>query len=180
MKDDIDYLTRPVESLPKIAAQRLKMLHAIDIYTIYDLISYFPRTYVQFPEIKRPDEVVEGETAAVIGQIRQTPVVKRVRSMQITVTSIAGMGKRLELVWFRLPYIKNSLFSRHFMYAFVQSLPQRAARRLPFVFKEVPRAMAQAFRDGNLGVMDFYRLQNIDSDTSMRKSIAGDEKEKHT
>ena len=42
---------------------------------------------------------------------------------------------------------------------------------------EVPRAMAQAFREGNLGVMDFYRLQNIDSDTSMRKSIAGDDKE---
>ena len=64
---------------------------------------------MQFPEIKHPDEVVEGETAAVTGQIRQTPVVKRVRSMQITVTSITGMGKRLELVWFRLPYIKNSL-----------------------------------------------------------------------
>jgi uncharacterized protein YqfA (UPF0365 family) len=45
---------------------------------------------------------------------------------------------------------------------------------------EVPRAMAQAFREGNLGVMDFYRLQNIDSDTSMRKAIAGEEtKEKH-
>ena len=43
---------------------------------------------------------------------------------------------------------------------------------------EVPRAMAQAFREGNLGVMDFYRLNNIDSDTSMRKSIAGDEKDK--
>ena len=41
---------------------------------------------------------------------------------------------------------------------------------------EVPRAMAQAFREGNLGVMDYYKLQNIDSDTSMRKSIAGDDK----
>ena len=40
---------------------------------------------------------------------------------------------------------------------------------------EVPRAMAQAFRDGNLGVMDFYRMQNIESDTGMRRSIAGGE-----
>jgi uncharacterized protein YqfA (UPF0365 family) len=37
---------------------------------------------------------------------------------------------------------------------------------------EVPRAMAQAFREGNLGVMDYYRMQNVDSDTTMRKSIA--------
>jgi len=42
---------------------------------------------------------------------------------------------------------------------------------------EVPRAMAQAFREGNLGVMDFYRMQNIESDTSMRQSIAGGEKD---
>lgn len=40
---------------------------------------------------------------------------------------------------------------------------------------EVPRAMAEAFRAGNLGVMDFYRMQNIESDTSMRKAIAGDD-----
>ena len=36
---------------------------------------------------------------------------------------------------------------------------------------EVPRALAQAFRDGHLGVMDYYNLQNIQSDTSMRGSI---------
>src|SRR5262245_6122094 len=37
---------------------------------------------------------------------------------------------------------------------------------------EVPKAMADALRKGNLGVMDLYRLRNIDSDTQMRESIA--------
>ena len=36
---------------------------------------------------------------------------------------------------------------------------------------EVPRAIAQAFRDGNLGIMDYYSLENIKSDTSMRGNI---------
>jgi uncharacterized protein YqfA (UPF0365 family) len=40
---------------------------------------------------------------------------------------------------------------------------------------EVPKAIADAFRAGHLGVMDFYRLQNVQSDTSMRSSIAGDD-----
>jgi uncharacterized protein YqfA (UPF0365 family) len=40
---------------------------------------------------------------------------------------------------------------------------------------EVPLAMASALRSGNLGVMDLYRLRNIDSDTRMRTSIAGPE-----
>ena len=38
---------------------------------------------------------------------------------------------------------------------------------------EVPKAMAQAFRDGNMGIMDYYKLENIKSDTTMRDSIAG-------
>ncbi len=38
---------------------------------------------------------------------------------------------------------------------------------------EVPKAMAEAFRSGNLGVMDYYRMRNIVADTSMRESIAG-------
>ena len=37
---------------------------------------------------------------------------------------------------------------------------------------EVPKAMAEAFRSGNLGVMDYYRMKNIEADTSMRDSIA--------
>jgi uncharacterized protein YqfA (UPF0365 family) len=40
---------------------------------------------------------------------------------------------------------------------------------------EVPLAMSEALRSGNLGVMDLYRLRNIDADTSMRGSIAGEE-----
>jgi len=36
---------------------------------------------------------------------------------------------------------------------------------------EVPKAMAQAFRDGHLGVMDYYRMKNIISDTDMRTAI---------
>ena len=38
---------------------------------------------------------------------------------------------------------------------------------------EVPLAIAQAFRDGQLGVMDYYNLRNLQSDTEMRNSIAG-------
>ena len=37
---------------------------------------------------------------------------------------------------------------------------------------EVPKAMAQAFRDGNLGIFDYYNMQNIKSDTGMRESIS--------
>jgi uncharacterized protein YqfA (UPF0365 family) len=37
---------------------------------------------------------------------------------------------------------------------------------------EVPRAMAEAFREGHLGVMDYYRMKNVQADTTMRDAIA--------
>ncbi len=39
---------------------------------------------------------------------------------------------------------------------------------------EVPKAMAEAFRSGNLGIMDYYKMNNIKADTAMRGKIAGD------
>ncbi len=38
---------------------------------------------------------------------------------------------------------------------------------------EVPKAMAEAFRNGNLGIMDYYKMENVKADTGMRDSISG-------
>lgn len=38
---------------------------------------------------------------------------------------------------------------------------------------EVPKAMTEAFKNGNLGIMDYYRMKNIEADTNMRSSIGG-------
>ncbi|HEX9732700.1 MAG TPA: flotillin-like protein FloA [Thermoanaerobaculia bacterium] len=49
---------------------------------------------------------------------------------------------------------------------------QEMRARLVEAESEVPRAIADAFRSGNLGVMDYYRLRNIQADTGMRDSIS--------
>jgi uncharacterized protein YqfA (UPF0365 family) len=43
---------------------------------------------------------------------------------------------------------------------------------------QVPLAMAEAFRGGNLGVMDYYRMKNVEADTQMRNTIGSPEKNK--
>jgi len=40
---------------------------------------------------------------------------------------------------------------------------------------EIPRAMAEAFREGNLGIMDYYRMKNVQADTKMREGFAADD-----
>ncbi len=41
---------------------------------------------------------------------------------------------------------------------------------------ELPKAMAQAFLNGNLGIMDYYRMKNMEADTTMRETIARPQK----
>jgi uncharacterized protein YqfA (UPF0365 family) len=59
--------------------------------------------------------------------------------------------------------------------AMAVALEQEMRARVVEAEAEVPRAMAEAFRQGNLGIMDYYRMQNLQADTGMRESIAGPE-----
>jgi uncharacterized protein YqfA (UPF0365 family) len=59
--------------------------------------------------------------------------------------------------------------------AMAVALEQEMQARVVEAEAEVPRAMAEAFRQGNLGIMDFYRMKNIQADSPMRESIAEDD-----
>ncbi len=58
--------------------------------------------------------------------------------------------------------------------AMAVALEQEMRARVVEAESEVPRAMAEAFRQGNLGIMDYYRMRNLQADTEMRGSIAGE------
>ena len=92
-----------------IGEKTAELLKKIEIETVNDALLYYPRTYIQFPEVKSVCEAYEGEIAAVIGKVVSTPIVKKVRAMQLTVTTIGDSNAKMNLVWFRMPYIKNSL-----------------------------------------------------------------------
>ncbi len=57
--------------------------------------------------------------------------------------------------------------------AMAVALEQEMRARVVEAEAEVPRAMAEAFRQGNLGIMDYYRMKNLQADTVMREEIAG-------
>jgi len=56
--------------------------------------------------------------------------------------------------------------------AMAVALEQEMQARVVEAEAEVPRAMAEAFRQGNLGIMDYYRMKNVQADTAMRDAIA--------
>jgi uncharacterized protein YqfA (UPF0365 family) len=59
--------------------------------------------------------------------------------------------------------------------AMAVALEQEMRARVVESEAEVPRAMADAFRSGNMGIMDYYRMKNVQADTDMRGAIASGE-----
>jgi uncharacterized protein YqfA (UPF0365 family) len=59
--------------------------------------------------------------------------------------------------------------------AMAVALEQEMRARVVEAEAEVPRAMAEAFRSGNMGIMDYYRMKNVQADTEMRGAIASGE-----
>src|SRR5688572_37608 len=59
--------------------------------------------------------------------------------------------------------------------AMAVALEQEMRTRVVEAGADVPRAMAEAFRQGNLGVLDYYRMKNVQADTTMREAIASTE-----
>lgn len=92
-----------------VGAKTEQLFQKIGVYTVGDILLHYPRTYIKYPPALHVDEVTESDAVAVTGHIKKTPVVRKVRTMQITVVTIGEMGVSLELVWYRMPYIKNTL-----------------------------------------------------------------------
>ena len=103
---------------------------------------------MQFPVAKEVAEVTDGETAAVLGRVRKTPVVRRTRSMPVTVTTIGTDEAELELVWFRMPYIKSQLAPGN-TYVFYGKVARKGSRlvmeQAAIYSGESYAAMEQAF-----------------------------------
>lgn len=81
------------------------------VYTVGDILLHFPRTYVKYPKMEPIDEITSltEEMHAIVAQVRTSPVVKNTRRMQLTLLTIGSTGHKMQLIWYRMPYIKNSL-----------------------------------------------------------------------
>ena len=79
----------PVTEIKGVGEKTKNLFEKMGVYTVGDILLHYPRTYIQYPQAKHVDEVSDGEQAAVLGRITRTAVVRKVRTMQITVTTIS-------------------------------------------------------------------------------------------
>ncbi len=109
-------LSSGIGNIKGIGAKTEELFHNIGVYTLGDILLHYPKNYDKLPEITLVAELgtrfengAESITAAVAVHIQKTPFVKNARSMQITTLQVQEQRARLDVVWFRMPYLKNTL-----------------------------------------------------------------------
>ncbi len=102
-------LESSITAIKGIGAKTEKLMNRIGVYTVKDILLYFPRDYIQYQDPVRPEEIACEGVYAVIGKILSVPVLKRTNRMELVQADAGGFSGSIGLVWFRMPYIRNRL-----------------------------------------------------------------------
>jgi ATP-dependent DNA helicase RecG len=121
------------------------------VYTVGDILLHFPRTYVRYPKAEPIDEIesLTEEHHAIAARVSQAPVVRNTRRMQVTLLAIGSHGHRMQLIWYRMPYLKNTLEHGHYFvfYGKVSVREGKYAMEQPALYKpEAYRAIEESFQ----------------------------------
>ena len=79
------------------------------VHTIGDLLAYYPRTYDIYEDPISIGEIQEGKTVTVTGAIFGRIQVSQNKKMQITTLYLKDMTGTLKVIWFRMPFLRNTL-----------------------------------------------------------------------
>lgn len=101
--------TARISTLKGIGEKTEKIFQKAGIYTIGDLIRYFPRGYDVYEEPVPISELEEGKTMTVTGSIYGRIQVGGSPKMQITTVYLKDISGTLKIIWFRMPFLRNIL-----------------------------------------------------------------------
>lgn len=140
----------PITDVKGIGAKTKDSFAKMGVYTVGDILLSFPRTYIQYPKMEDINELTaltEGPHA-IVAKIQRTPVVKSTARMQLTLLDIGNEGHKMQLIWYRMPYVKSTLtFGKYFVfYGKVSIKNKKYVMEQPVIYEvEKYQSMEQQF-----------------------------------
>ncbi len=126
----------PVSAIKGVGSKTEEGFQKLGVYSVGDMLSYFPRDYVELPPIGLFPEK-EGQLQALFLRVDGTPLTRRGRRMEVTTAQGRDGQFIVQLVWFRMSYIRKMLRSGQ-CYVFYGRLVKRGisyALEQPRVYK---------------------------------------------
>ena len=128
----------PIIQIKGVGEKSQKLFAKLDIYTVGDLLTHFPRDYETFKEPVLIDQAVPGEVCTVRVCVIGIPNLKKVRNLNILNVNVRDASGGMQLTFFNMPFMKNLLKSGGF-YIFRGLIQTRG----PVKIMEQPRLYTQ-------------------------------------
>ena len=101
--------TTNIRELKGVGEKAQQLFNKLNIHTVGDLIRYYPRGYDVYENPVPISEVEEGNVVTVTGVIYGRIQVSGTKNMQVTTLHIKDITGTLRVIWFRMPFLKNTL-----------------------------------------------------------------------
>lgn len=102
-------LDNQITELKGIGEKSANLFHKLNIFTLKDLLFYFPRDYETFGAPKPSGAAAEGEVATFRLRIIETGSVKKVRNLSLLTIMAQDEGGMVQITYFNMPYMRNVL-----------------------------------------------------------------------
>lgn len=160
-------LKQNVQYIKGVGPNRAKLLNLLGVYTIEDLINYYPRTYEDRTKIKKIDELQDGEEAVIKAvAVSGVSAFKIRRNMTVSKVLVQDDTGRCLITWFNQDYIKTKIHAKE-EYKFYGKVSKKLGNieMASPVFDEVEESK-------NTGkIMPIYPTTKNLSETAIRQAI---------
>ena len=104
-------LNASIKEVKGVGDKTAQTFEKLNIFTVEDVLFHFPRSYFRYPEAISVEEItsLQESQLAIRAVVKKSPSSRNGRNMNITTLTLGEETKKLELVWFRAPYIKNQI-----------------------------------------------------------------------
>ena len=156
-----------VRYIKGIGEQRAKALKKLNILTLRDLISYFPRAYDDRRSFRRIGDLVPGETVCVEAMVASTPTLSRIRKgMELVKLRAVDESGALDIVYFNQAYMKDNLHAgeTYTFFGKVEGEGRRKTMANPVAEREGSRVLTGR-------IMPVYRLTAGVSQSLLARSV---------
>ncbi len=101
----------PIIDIKGVGDKTAKLFEKLNIFTVEDVLFHFPRNYFRYPEAIAIEDIenLQESMIAIRAVAKKSPASRNGRNMNITTLTIGEAPKKLELVWFRSPYVKSQI-----------------------------------------------------------------------
>ena len=98
-----------IETLKGIGEKTAKLFEKVGVKTVDDLLHYYPRGYDTYKEPYAIGELKEDEIGTVDGYLKSGATGRHFGGLSMVTAQISDMTGKLKLVWYHMPYLKNTL-----------------------------------------------------------------------